>query len=175
MYGHLYMISLLLVAFRGLVCGSLAPHRIAQPGLQVVDTTYGSTKWLQAGDWADVMPTFQAGSLSQEFCELRLGSPLCHLVTRDLLLAWDPLGSETQRVGKLRESRGQGDSTTVRYVTDKFTGKYVTHCHKLEHEENGMSGFLRISGEEGAVWEAAQMVDPTCYWEDAPSPGYSLL
>ena len=70
---------------------------------------------------------------------------------------------------------GKGDSTTVRYVIDKFTGKYVTHCHKLEHEENGMSGFLRISGEEGAVWEDAKTVDPTCYWEDAPSPGYTLV
>ena len=59
-----------LVSFQGLVLRVLGLHKaVLNLGSQVVDTTYGTTNWLQAGDWADVMPTFQAhfwGLLSQK-------------------------------------------------------------------------------------------------------------
>lgn len=69
----------------------------------------------------------------------------------------------------------QGDSTRMRFTTDKFTGAYIIHCHKLEHEDNGMMGFLGVEGPEGCVWEEATRYDPTCFREEDPNFGFSYL
>merc|ERR1740138_1908104 len=58
---------------------------------------------------------------------------------------------------------GGGLSTTVRTQTDTFTGKVVIHCHILEHEDEGMMGYISITGTEGAVWSGAEGIDSTCY------------
>ena len=69
----------------------------------------------------------------------------------------------------------QGDRAVARLTTDKFVGPYLVHCHKLEHEDNGMMGFLKIQGECGDVWKDAERFDPTCFREEAPDFTYTLV
>jgi len=41
---------------------------------------------------------------------------------------------------------------TIRFITDKFEGEMVAHCHTLSHEDEGMLGWLWItSGVNGGV------------------------
>jgi len=54
------------------------------------------------------------------------------------------------------------DTITVRTHTDVFTGMQVVHCHILEHEDEGMMGFIEIAGTEGSIWSGAETVDSTC-------------
>jgi len=54
-------------------------------------------------------------------------------------------------------------SATVRLNIDRFTGRMIAHCHLLEHEDNGMMGYLNITGEEGTTWAGAHGADPQCY------------
>jgi len=58
---------------------------------------------------------------------------------------------------------GGGGGLTVRQMTDKFTGKMVIHCHILEHEDEGMMGFIQVDGTEGTVYSGQATLDPTCY------------
>mmetsp|Transcript_1918 Transcript_1918/g.5640 ORF Transcript_1918/g.5640 Transcript_1918/m.5640 type:complete len:593 (-) Transcript_1918:67-1845(-) len=58
---------------------------------------------------------------------------------------------------------GPGGQVTIRQQTDKFTGKMVVHCHILEHEDEGMMGFIDISGTEGTIYADAATLDSTCY------------
>jgi len=53
----------------------------------------------------------------------------------------------------------------VRYQTEKFTGKYVVHCHILEHEDLGMMSWLDVGEDvdEGKEWKPAEEIDRTCY------------
>jgi len=57
---------------------------------------------------------------------------------------------------------------TIRFNIDTFTGKMITHCHLLEHEDNGMMGWFKITGKEGTTWAGAKTYDPTCYNEAFP-------
>jgi len=41
----------------------------------------------------------------------------------------------------------------VRFVTDRFTGEMVIHCHTLEHEDEGMMGWLWITGVDGQQYQ----------------------
>mmetsp|Transcript_13129 Transcript_13129/g.35801 ORF Transcript_13129/g.35801 Transcript_13129/m.35801 type:complete len:149 (+) Transcript_13129:2-448(+) len=59
---------------------------------------------------------------------------------------------------------------TVRINVDRFTGKMVAHCHLLEHEENGMMGWIDIRGKEGTTWKGAKKLDPECYEGSFPGP-----
>lgn len=66
------------------------------------------------------------------------------------------------------------NSATVRVQMSSFTGRYVVHCHILEHEDNGMMGYFQVEGEEGKVWSYARDVDPKCYYK-SDGAGYKLL
>ncbi|CAK0881602.1 unnamed protein product [Prorocentrum cordatum] len=56
-----------------------------------------------------------------------------------------------------------GGTLVARMNTDRFTGKMVVHCHILSHEDSGMMGYISLTGTEGAVFEEAKTLDPTCY------------
>lgn len=45
---------------------------------------------------------------------------------------------------------------TIRYPTDRFTGEQVLHCHFLEHEDQGMMGWLWITGEDETVFPESE-------------------
>merc|ERR1719296_308568 len=64
---------------------------------------------------------------------------------------------------------------TIRLMTNKFNGHYLIHCHILEHEDNGMMAYLNVKGEENTTWSGASQLDPTCYRDDKPNPGYTLF
>jgi FtsP/CotA-like multicopper oxidase with cupredoxin domain len=60
-------------------------------------------------------------------------------------------------------SMGKG-SVTLRMNTDAFTGKMVIHCHILDHEDQGMMGYILLNGTEGDVFaDAKTLLDPSCY------------
>merc|ERR1719401_593119 len=54
-----------------------------------------------------------------------------------------------------------GGGINVRMNVDTFTGKMVCHCHILEHEDEGMMGWIEIAGTDGATWSGA--APPNCY------------
>jgi len=56
-----------------------------------------------------------------------------------------------------------GNKFRARMQTDTFTGKMVVHCHKLQHEDNGMMNFIMIDGTEGATFECAKSLGTSCY------------
>jgi hypothetical protein len=69
----------------------------------------------------------------------------------------------------------------VKLQTDRFTGHMIMHCHILDHEDLGMMSHMMVNGREGAVWEGATKVDPTCYrklsgvgFTVLPSPSVSV-
>lgn len=51
----------------------------------------------------------------------------------------------------------------VRIQTDTFVSKAVIHCHVLEHEDQGMMGFVELTGTEGDTWDYAETIDSTCH------------
>jgi len=51
----------------------------------------------------------------------------------------------------------------VRFQLSSFTGDYVTHCHLLQHEDEGMMNYVNVSGAEGQTWQPAKLIDPKCY------------
>jgi hypothetical protein len=53
--------------------------------------------------------------------------------------------------------------TNVRFQTDYFAGKMVSHCHILAHEDLGMMAVGLVTGTDGTVWDGARTIDPTCY------------
>lgn len=52
---------------------------------------------------------------------------------------------------------------TLHQQMDTFATRMVVHCHLLLHEDFGMIGAYEIQGQEGAVFEEAKTLDPTCY------------
>jgi len=58
----------------------------------------------------------------------------------------------------------------VRVNVDTFTGMMISHCHLLEHEDNGMMGYWNITGKEGTTWSGAKKIDPECYDGAFPGP-----
>ena len=52
--------------------------------------------------------------------------------------------------------------TTVRVNTDDWHGKGVVHCHILEHEDNGLMGWAKITRLPGSC-------DPDCSNDGCPS------
>lgn len=66
-------------------------------------------------------------------------------------------------------------SAKVRLNIDKFTGKMIAHCHILEHEDNGMMGFVEVTGNEGDTWWDAHNLDPQCYDGAFPGPPVAEL
>jgi len=58
----------------------------------------------------------------------------------------------------------------VRVNIDKFTGKMIAHCHILEHEDNGMMGYIQVEGVEGGTWSNAWLEDNQCYTDRFPGP-----
>lgn len=54
-------------------------------------------------------------------------------------------------------------SLTLRMQTDVFTGRMVTHCHILEHEDEGMMNLIQLTGTEGTTYSQAETLDSTCY------------
>merc|ERR1719230_1624746 len=65
---------------------------------------------------------------------------------------------------------------TVRFQTDKFAGEQVIHCHLLEHEDEGMMGWLWITGEDGKEFSESEALEPTCYRpSNNNQPGWSFL
>lgn len=58
---------------------------------------------------------------------------------------------------------GGGGRIKIRMQVDRFTGKMVVHCHILEHEDEGMMGWISISGTEGATYPDQSTLDSTCY------------
>ena len=51
----------------------------------------------------------------------------------------------------------------IRVNLDKYAGNLVVHCHLLTHEDLGMMVNLRVEGNDGTVFRAADELDPTCY------------
>jgi len=52
---------------------------------------------------------------------------------------------------------------TVRFQASTFTGRWVAHCHFLQHEDMGMMNYVQVTGKEGTVWKPALKIDPKCY------------
>ena len=69
---------------------------------------------------------------------------------------------------------GGGSTITVRANMDTFTGKAVVHCHLLQHEDEGMMAWIAVDGTEGAKYDDAKTIDPTCYDGAYPTPGLTL-
>lgn len=67
--------------------------------------------------------------------------------------------------------------TPVRFQTDRFAGECVLHCHFLEHEDQGMMGYLWINGDDGREWPGAATHDPTCYGskDNNNRPGFTRV
>ncbi|KAJ1632192.1 hypothetical protein T492DRAFT_868644 [Pavlovales sp. CCMP2436] len=64
------------------------------------------------------------------------------------------------------------NSVTVRLQADTFVGTQVLHCHKLEHEDEGMMAITTITGTEGTTWAGARDREPTCYTDG--TRGYTI-
>jgi len=59
---------------------------------------------------------------------------------------------------------GADVNVVVRMNTDSFTGNMVIHCHILSHEDQGMMGYISLTGTEGAVYaDAKATLDTSCY------------
>eukprot|EP00931_Biecheleriopsis_adriatica_P072310 TRINITY_DN4646_c0_g1_i2.p1 TRINITY_DN4646_c0_g1~~TRINITY_DN4646_c0_g1_i2.p1 ORF type:complete len:390 (+),score=22.49 TRINITY_DN4646_c0_g1_i2:155-1324(+) len=56
-----------------------------------------------------------------------------------------------------------GGAFKARFQTSNFTGRYVIHCHVLDHEDGGMMAYFQVTGEEGTRFPAQQLLDPNCY------------
>ena len=39
----------------------------------------------------------------------------------------------------------------------------MTHCHILEHEDEGMMNIIQLTGTEGTIYSLAETLDTTCY------------
>ena len=50
----------------------------------------------------------------------------------------------------------------MRFQADQFKGHMVQYCHLLFHEDQGMMAQYDVHGKEGAIWDGAREVDPTC-------------
>jgi len=57
----------------------------------------------------------------------------------------------------------------IRIAADTFTGKAITHCHILDHEDAGLMGFVNVYGVEGT-----QVQGLTNCYRDAFGAGYTL-
>jgi len=62
------------------------------------------------------------------------------------------------------------DPVRIRLNPDRFTGKMITHCHILEHEDNGMMAWFNLTGIEGTLAADAALLDRTCYQGAYPGP-----
>merc|ERR1712176_1353693 len=67
-----------------------------------------------------------------------------------------------------------GTNSIIRFQTDRFSGEQVIHCHLLEHEDEGMMGWLWITGEDGKEFSESEALEPTCYRPSNDNqPGWS--
>jgi len=66
---------------------------------------------------------------------------------------------------------GTQEDMTVRFQLSTFTGPYVTHCHFLQHEDEGMMNYFNVTGTEGQTWAPAKLIDPQCYDSAAERDG----
>merc|ERR1712039_313376 len=76
---------------------------------------------------------------------------------------WTPPGAPTP---------GNPGNTTLRFWTDQFPGAYISHCHLLTHEDEGMMFWVNVSGSPGQVSAQAQQLDPTCYTGHLEGQGF---
>jgi len=56
-----------------------------------------------------------------------------------------------------------GGAFKGRFQASSFTGRWIFHCHVLDHEDSGMMAYFQVTGEEGTKYPAQQLLDPTCY------------
>jgi len=67
------------------------------------------------------------------------------------------------------------NNATLRIMPERFHGKYLIHCHILEHEDNGMMTWINMTGKEGTLCPQAEKISPTCFRDDNPEFGYIVL
>ena len=56
--------------------------------------------------------------------------------------AWSP---EIARVGEWRDTL-PAKAVGIKFPTHRYMGEVITHCHILEHEDEGMMGLFSIGG-----------------------------
>jgi len=63
------------------------------------------------------------------------------------------------QVGDWHDTLMLDHGATIRMNVDKFTGKMITHCHLISHEDEGMVSIIDVAGAEGATFSGAR----SCY------------
>jgi len=61
----------------------------------------------------------------------------------------------------------------IRFVTDRYVGRQLMHCHFYSHGDFGQIAIAVIRGAEGTTWPRAAAVDPTCHTATARAPTVS--
>jgi FtsP/CotA-like multicopper oxidase with cupredoxin domain len=130
---------------------SFHPFHLHITPYQIVSISGTPDDWLQPGDWQDTL----LSTLSN--CDNN-GLP-CPAVDQQ----WTPPGAPAP---------GNAGNATVRFWTDQFPGQYISHCHLLTHEDEGMMFYMNVSGPPGKVPAQAQQLDPTCYTSHLKGWGY---
>jgi len=81
----------------------------------------------------------------------------------------NPIAADWYKVGDWHDTLqlplarlGPAGRPKMRFQADQFTGHMVQHCHLLFHEDQGMMAQYNVTGEEGAVWPGAKLIDPQC-------------
>jgi len=54
------------------------------------------------------------------------------------------------------------NAISVRFQSDRYTGKQVIHCHILEHEDEGMMLVTQLTGTEGTLFTGAEAIESGC-------------
>jgi len=116
--------------------GGLAfhPFHLHITPYQIYNITGVQDGWFQPGDWHDVTVSTSSSC--------------------------NPGTNPCPKVG---ERDGGPGIMFIRFWTNSFTGQYISHCHLLTHEDEGMMFYFNVSGTEGSIDPQTQKIDPTCY------------
>jgi len=125
---------------------------------QIYNITGTQDGWFQDGDWQDVLLSIYSNCNNS-------GLPC-------------PLIDQQERVGD-GPPRSAGYSN-IRFWTNDFTGRWISHCHLLTHEDEGMMFYFNVSGsDEGFYPTESKKLDPTCYQgylnDEKPKWGYKWI
>jgi len=70
-----------------------------------------------------------------------------------------------------------GGNILARFWADQFVGPYMSHCHLLTHEDEGMMFYVNVTGTPPPFPPLAREADPTCYaghLKDADGGGWGF-
>jgi len=118
------------------------PFHVHVSPFQIQSFTGYPDDWLQVGDWQDTLLIARSNCVEP-------GKP-CPLTEQQ----YTPPGAPFA---------GFAGTAEVRFWTDQYPGPYITHCHLLTHEDEGMMFYVNVNGTPGVVPKQAMELDPRCY------------